>query len=233
MQTKQLSQRLRDQIQRLDEDGLLAVIREMAEGCENTGALWSTYHFAPSTTLTLTHQRLFSLGVGMSGQGTTRALSITDTNLREGGRIPGGLSYRVKAVFYEILGGSERDVQTLVDCGTLAFDFTQTIVDLAPLGAFRPLGTPQQPQRRGVLSCTPDTAQDREARIEGMGKTRGASSDGVVRIHAGGIDLPGNGLFSLSLRVGRGVGEREDVRIEQPCALRVTLLGGLSSIEIG
>lgn len=82
--------------------------------------IWSTYRLAKGTALGHTQHRL--------GQGFTRAISIAETNLREGGRLPGGMAYDVNTVKIAIYA-SEGVARSLSRSMSWAWDFTQVLVD--------------------------------------------------------------------------------------------------------
>lgn len=108
--------------------------------------LYSTFNFAAGTALANTSNRLFSVALGSQGQGYTRALTITETNLKESGRIPSGQAYDVYGVATQVLGsdgtfqdvsfntGAQADALTnIVNNGALSYDFTQTKVNICPV----------------------------------------------------------------------------------------------------
>ena len=51
-------------------------------------SIWSSFAFAGGGALASSQNRLFSTPQGQTGQGYAAALSIAETNQREGGRVP-------------------------------------------------------------------------------------------------------------------------------------------------
>lgn len=90
--------------------------------------IWSTYRLARGTALSHTQHRLFTVPRGQTGQGFTRAISIAETNLWEGGRLPGGMAYDVNTVKIAIYA-SEGVARSLSRSMSWAWDFTQVLVD--------------------------------------------------------------------------------------------------------
>ena len=50
--------------------------------------IWSTVMFNGATNPSQSTNRLFTVPIGSTGQGFTNALTIAETNLKEGGRVP-------------------------------------------------------------------------------------------------------------------------------------------------
>ena len=61
-------------------------------------ALWSSFAYPDTTALASTSNRTFVTPRGSTGQGFAAALSRAETNMEEGGRIPGGYAYTVGAI---------------------------------------------------------------------------------------------------------------------------------------
>ena len=183
-----------------------------------------------------TTNRLFTTPLGQVGQGFTGALSIGETNLKEGGRVPSGVAYDVFGVSTYVIqsdgtadaAGDDLDVPVnaaidinnlvnVVNNGILSWDFTQTQVDIAPIvlvgaggGAF------------GVIAAADDAAAT-------FGNcTNGNGSIWLYRKHP--VALPGNSTFAIVLRYGS---RAEDITTNS-IVLKVTLLGYYKNvIEIG
>jgi hypothetical protein len=174
--------------------------------------LWSTQLHSAGSALANGSYRLFTTPLGQVGQGFTNSLSIGETSLKEGGRIPAGIAYDVFGIACQIgvaesnesagtnavLGdavNSIADVNTLVNIqsnGVLSWDFTQTQVDIAPIeligaggGAF------------GSISI--DNAGATASSTAGA-MNNGAGSVFLYRQHP--VALPGNSTFSILLRYG-------------------------------
>lgn len=113
------------------------------DGCPIPRAVWSTHRYEANQVLSFTDDHVFSVPRGQVGQGFNEALTLTDTNMREGGRIP-AVAYpvnlkhhiRIPVIVVEVLGGTEADFQQILKTGVLQLDLGQTIHDIAPLGAF-------------------------------------------------------------------------------------------------
>lgn len=192
--------------------------------------LYSTFNFAATTALANTSNRLFSVALGSQGQGYTRALTITETNLKESGRIPSGQAYDVYGVATQILGsdgtyqdvafntGAQADALTnIVNNGALSYDFTQTKVNICPVMLAGAGG--------GVFGAVSQNA---------AGANSGALNNGnggiwAYRKHP--VALPGSTTFSVLLEFGTGASA---VPQGLDIAVRIVLLGFYRSvIEIG
>ena len=199
--------------------------------------LWSTQLHANTSALANGSFRLFTTPLGQVGQGFTNSLSIGETNLKEGGRIPSGIAYDVFGIACQIgvaesnesagtnavLGdaiNTSAEVDTLVNIqsnGVLSWDFTQTQVDIAPIeligaggGAF------------GSVSVTSNSATTLGA------MNNGAGSVFLYRKHP--VALPGNSTFSILLRYG----SRASAIGANDFFVKVVLLGYYKNvIEIG
>ena len=64
--------------------------------------IWSTQYHAASAPIASGTFRLFTTPLGQVGQGFTQALSIGETNLKEGGRVPSGVAYDVFGVACQV-----------------------------------------------------------------------------------------------------------------------------------
>lgn len=114
--------------------------------------LYSTFAFPASTALANSSNRIFSTPLGGTGQGFTVGLTKSETNLKEGGRVPNGQAYDVYGVATQILGSDNtagmagqidepfndavatvQTLQNIVSNGVLSWDFTQTTVDICPI----------------------------------------------------------------------------------------------------
>ena len=199
--------------------------------------LWSTQLHANASALANGSFRLFTTPLGQVGQGFTNSLSIGETNLKEGGRIPSGIAYDVFGIACQIgvaesnessgtpavLGdalNTSAEVDTLVNIqsnGVLSWDFTQTQVDIAPIeligaggGAF------------GSVSVTSNAATTLGA------MNNGAGSVFLYRKHP--VALPGSSTFSILLRYG----SRASAIGGNDFFVKVVLLGYYKNvIEIG
>lgn len=198
--------------------------------------IWSTQLHQSSANLASGTFRLFSTPLGNQGQGFNNAMSITETNLKEGGRVPSGVAYDVFGVATQILDsnnvadtgvftnpivapGIVGDLLNIVNNGILSWDFTQTQVDICPVMLAGAGG--------GVFGAvaTADT---------GTPVTTGTLQNGnggvwMYRKHP--VALPGNSTFAIVLRYGSRAGT---VSATNSVAVRVVLMGYYKNvIEIG
>jgi hypothetical protein len=97
---------------------------------------WSTYRFPGGAVIAHTQQRLFATPRGHAGQGVYSGLTLADTNLKEGGRLPVPGAFRCTAIKVDILGGSFEDVTAIRDNGVLLWDWLQAAQEIAPLSSF-------------------------------------------------------------------------------------------------
>jgi hypothetical protein len=200
--------------------------------------LYSTFNFPAGSALANTSNRVFSTQLGQTGQGYTTGLSRSETNLKEGGRIPTGQAYDVYGVACQILGtnggtadqpantqatsfiGGTNLLQNVVNNGVLQWDFTQTNVDICPImlagaggGVYGTLG--------GAGAGTANTFQG--ALNNGNG--------GIWMYRKHPVALPGSTTFAVVI----GFGARTPVVGQgEGAAIRIVLLGYYKSvIEIG
>lgn len=100
-------------------------------------ALWSSQNYPDATALASTTARVFTTPRGQIGQGFATALSTAETNLKEGGRIPGGQAYDVFGVACQTYYSNQwpvvrADVANMTNNCVLAWDFLQTQIEIAP-----------------------------------------------------------------------------------------------------
>jgi len=198
-------------------------------------SLWSTQLHNVNTALANGTFRLFTTPLGQVGQGFSSGLTIAETSLKEGGRIPAGVAFDAYGLSCLVYAGSQvanvlttlavplNTVETITDLvnvqnnGTLTWDFVQTQVDIAPLhligaggGAFGSVSTTQNATQIGSMN-------------------NGAGSIWMYRKHP--ISLPGNSTFSILLRYGANTAP---VGATNPLALKVAMFGFYkTAIEIG
>jgi hypothetical protein len=171
-------------------------------------SIWSTQYFAGTSALASTTNRIFVTPLGQSGQGFTNALTIGETNLKEGGRVPSGVAYDVFGIATQFGGMNQQndaggtlnnvlntaartgDIVNVQNNCALSWDFTQTQVDICPLilagaggGVFGAIATAD--------AATPVTAGS---------LNNGNGSIWLYRKHP--VALPGNSTFSIQLRFG-------------------------------
>jgi hypothetical protein len=198
--------------------------------------LYSTHFFPDGTPIANTANRVFSTQLGQTGQGYVGGLSRGETNLKEGGRIPTGQAYDVYGVACQVIGVSgdppidvfqdasfqattpANSLQNVINNGVLAWDFTQTNVDICPIMLAGAGG--------GVYGAVS---------TDNVGTNIGALNNGnggiwMYRKHP--VALPGATTFAVIIGFGsRAADIGDDVA---GLAIRVVLLGYYKSvIEIG
>ena len=206
--------------------------------------LWSTQLHPAGAALANGSFRLFTTPLGQVGQGFTNSLSIGETSLKEGGRVPAGIAYDVFGISCQIgvaesnesagtnavLGNAlntQANIDSLVNIqsnGVLSWDFTQTQVDIAPIeligaggGAF------------GSISVD-DSGAAAVATVGSM--NNGAGSVFLYRKHP--VALPGNSTFSILLRYGSRASAIPAGGAGRDFFVKVVLMGYYKNvIEIG
>jgi hypothetical protein len=183
-------------------------------------SIWSTQFFAAGSTLASSAYRLFSTPLGQNGQGFS-PMSISETSLKEGGRIPAGVSFDVFGLTCHIYHGTtgatptldqptddDETIENLINIqnnGVLSWDFLQTTVEISPVHMIGAGG--------GAFG----------------NMNNGAATAWLYRKHA--VALPGQSTFALLLRFGNYaalIGANKSV------AVKVSLLGYYKNIiEIG
>lgn len=156
-------------------------------------ALWSSFRYTNGQAVASTQNRLFAAPRGQVAQGFAAPLSIAETNLKEGGRVPGGYAYDVYAMACEAFYINNRaivsaDLGNVLHHSVLLWDFLQTQVEVAPVSLIGAAG--------GIFGSTADTGG-----VEGgAGGSRIALNNGngslwVYRSHP--VVLPANATFSI------------------------------------
>lgn len=198
--------------------------------------LYSTHAFPAGTALANSANRIFTSPLGSNGQGFTTALTKTETNLKEGGRIPSGQAYDVYGVATQVLGtdntaglagqmdeafndstATVQSLQNIVNNGVLSWDFTQTVVDICPVMLAGAGG--------GLYGAISQNA---------AGANSGAMNNGnggiwMYRKHP--VALPGATTFAVVIQFGS---RTAPIPAQFGVAIRVVLLGYYKSvIEIG
>lgn len=168
-------------------------------------SIWSSQFHAGAAAIVNGTFRLFTTPQGQQGQGYGAALSIAETNLKEGGRVPNGVAYDVfgialqNAAFGAAADGATagQPIDTTVEIGDLmnvlvngvaTWDFTQTTVDIAPLMLIGAGGGIYGAVSTGGAMTTSGTMNN------------GAGNIWLYRKYP--IALPGNTTFALLLRYG-------------------------------
>ena len=194
--------------------------------------IWST-QLHQTGAIASTTNRIFTTPIGQVGQGFTNALTIAETNLKEGGRVPSGVAYDVFGVAAEVCLSSAADdsgtisqsidtqatIQSLLNIiqnGVLTWDFTQTQVDIAPIALCGAGG--------GAFGAVAQNA----AGANSGHMNNGNGSIWMYRKHP--VALPGNSTFAITSRYG----SRAAAVANNAVYLRIVLLGYYKNvIEIG
>jgi len=162
-------------------------------------AIWSTTRIAAGA-IASQQFRLFSTPLGQQGQGFAAGLSISETNLKEGGRIPSGLAFDCLGIACIPQGAdgaaaavpdSAPDVTTFLRHGVLSWDFLQTVIDVAPISLIGQGGGPNIMRLgTGQGAAVADTV----AAVNGFG--------GLWVYRKFPVALPSNSTFNILMRVG-------------------------------
>ena len=181
-----------------------------------------------------TNNRLFTTPLGQTGQGWAAGMTVSETNLKEGGRIPSGQAYDVFGVATQVMAmtandgnmslpfvqaaaaaGAVPDLQTVVNIGVWVWDFTQTQVFISPVMLAGAGG--------GVYGAIASTAA--ATPLGAMNNGNG----GIWMYRKHPVALPGSSTFAVECQFGV-----HTAALGTPIALRVVLLGYYKSvIEIG
>lgn len=167
--------------------------------------IWSTQFLVGGAGVANQTFRLFATPQGQNGQGFA-PMSIGETNLKEGGRIPSGVAYDVFGIACHVSAGLATggvptslavpmdtdgligDLLNIQTNAVLTWDFTQTQVDIAPINLVGAGGGAY-----GALATAANAAQ-----IGHM--NNGAGAVWMYRKYP--VALPGNSTFSILLRFG-------------------------------
>ena len=170
--------------------------------------LWSSQFLAGGSALANGTFRLFTTPLGQQGQGFAAAMSISETNIKEGGRIPSGIAFDCFGIaVQEIQTGAQTDTGTnagipvnedpevanlvnLQNNAVIVWDFTQTQVEVCPVMLAGAGG--------GVFGTI---AAANAVTVANLGNVNnGNGSIWLYRKHP--VALPGNSTFSIVLRFG-------------------------------
>jgi hypothetical protein len=190
--------------------------------------LWSSQFFAGGSALANGTFRMFTTPLGQQGQGFAAAMSISETNIKEGGRIPSGIAFDTFGIAVQQIATSNQfdvgtnagvavdnaaevtDLVNLQNNGVIVWDFTQTQVEVCPVmlagsggGAFGTLAASDIANANATLGNV----------------SNGNGSIWLYRKHP--VALPGNSTFSIVLRFG----SRAAVVGNNGLIVRVVLLG--------
>ena len=198
-------------------------------------ALWSSQRYADAAALANTEDRVFTTPRGQVGQGFANALSIAETSLKEGGRVPGGFAFNVDAISihayymggtaagaFPVVGADLRNMQN--NC-VLAWDFLQTRIEVAPTVLIGAGG--------GIYGDTADTG----AADGGAGGSRIALNNGAGQLwvyRRSPVMLPSDATFALIYQWGSNASVVDGGSNNSGFILRTHLLGQFeSAIAVG
>jgi len=198
--------------------------------------LWSTQLLGlNAAAIANTTWRVFTTPLGQVGQGFLNGLTIAETNLKEGGRVPAGVAYDVFGVATELTSAVTAaavatdgniglpastaalvtDMLNVQRNSALSWDFTQTTVDICPVTLAGAGG--------GLFGAEATTLNNTS--VGHM--NNGNGQIWMYRKHP--VALPGNSTFAIVLRFGGRA-----AALTQQMAVRITLLGYYKNvIEIG
>lgn len=172
-------------------------------------SIWSSQFHAGASAIVNGTFRLFTTPQGQQGQGYAAGLSIAETNLKEGGRIPNGVAYDVFGIalqpaHFNAAGDTQTagqpvdndvaigDLTNILANGVATWDFTQTTVDVCPLTLIGAGG--------GVFGALAAATTAVATTIQVGNMNNGAGSVWLYRKYP--IALPGNTTFAMLLRYG-------------------------------
>jgi hypothetical protein len=197
--------------------------------------LYSTHAFgnsAATSNLANSNTRTFVTQLGGQGQGFGAALTQSETNLKEAGRIPSGQAYDVFGVAGQVFhwdptaddfnepltdaSMASSGLATVVNNGVLAWDFTQTKVFICPLMLAGAGG--------GIFGAVADSAGNQVGSLNN-------GNGGIFMYRKNPVALPGSSTFAVEILFGSRAGT---LPVNVGLAIRVCLLGYYKSvIEIG
>jgi len=176
-------------------------------------AIYSSVFFLPEDVLSHSTVRLFTHSLGQADS-RGRLITRSESNLKEGGYLPGRCAACIKSVVVELLDGSDEDARQVRETGVIAFDAIQTDLDVSPLGVF----SWDSSGRKGIFRLA-----DRDASPEPT------KSPDLVVLSQSGLLWPGTFPISMVLMFGR-----TDRLIEKELKVRVSLLFDfVQAIEVG
>jgi len=192
-------------------------------------SLWSAQALTAGLAVAGTEYRLFSAGIGQSGQGFA-AMSYAETSLREGGRIPAQQSFDVFGIachiYHGVSDGSSYAVPTdtsalignllnLQNNSILQWSFLQTNIDIAPVVMIGAGG--------GAFGSVSQNA---------AGSNLGNMNNGAGQIwlyRAAAVALPGQSTFNVILRFGSYAAA---ISAANRVAVKISLIGNYKTAMV-
>ena len=189
------------------------------------GDLWSSQFFANAAATANLDRPHFTVPVGQQGQGFAAALSISETNMEEGGRIASGLAYTVRQVAIEPIYDDvwpvvHADIKNLQYSCVPTWRFLNTEVEISPVALIG--------QGGGIFGTSADTG----AADGGLGGSRIALNNGAGQTwiyYELPVLLPANTTFSLRLRFGANAAAIDGGRNTSNLIVRGHLIGVITS----
>jgi len=198
-------------------------------------ALYSTHAFGQNggtQNLANSTNRTFVTQLGGQGQGFTNALTQSETNLKEAGRVPSGQAYDVFGVAGQVFSWdpvnddfndpitdaslASSGLASVINNGVLAWDFTQTKVFICPLMLAGAGG--------GIFGAVADSAGNQIGSLNN-------GNGGIFMYRKNPVALPGSSTFAVEILFGSRGGT---LPTSIGLAIRICLLGYYKSvIEIG
>lgn len=194
--------------------------------------LWSTQFITQGAVVANGVNRVFTTPLGQSGQGFTAGLTIAETNLKEGGRIPSGIAFDCFGISVSVGHSTAAadvvanviqpiaspintvneiaDLNNVITNSVLTWDFTQTQVDVCPTNLAGAGG--------GVFGAL--AAGGTNAATATGSLQNGNGAVWLYRKHP--VALPGNSTFSMLIRFGS---RAPSIGGTGCVAMRVVLLG--------
>lgn len=224
------------------EAGIPSVPFEMPRDVFRYGenVLYSSYLFLTTTALANGVFRIFSTSLGNAGAGFTNALTVTETNLKEPGRVPNAQAFDVFAVAGQVIQtdattadgtgmldaqltalANIADIANFVNGCVLAWNFTQTTIYIAPLSLVGAGG--------GLYGdVVAGTAAAPGANFQIGVANNGNGSLWVYRRHP--VQLPGGTTFAVQAEFG----SRAATLAANALILRIVLCGYYKNVtELG
>jgi hypothetical protein len=198
-------------------------------------AIWSAQRYAAGDALASTENRIFTTPRGQVGQGWALAMTLAETSLKEGGRIPGGFAFSVDAISLHpyYVGGAEgasyavtaSDLRNLQANLVLSWDFLQTRIDIAPAVLIGAGG--------GIFGATADTGA-----VDGNGGgSRVALNHGAANVwlyRRSPVMLPADATFACVLQWGVNASAVDGGAGSSALAIRCHLMGQFeTAIAVG
>lgn len=160
-------------------------------------AIWSTYLFANASAVAGTVARTFTTPLGQTGQGWATGLSISETNMREGGRIVNAAAYAVNGIACQPYYDDQfpvdlQDILNIQNNAILSWQFIQVEIEVAPVSLVGAGG--------GVFGSTADVGAAYGTNGSQVALNNGA---GQVWLYSHSpVLLPAGTTFSLDIKWG-------------------------------